>query len=132
MFSPEAQAAGDSFPLGFYLHKGKSTPAYESFRIIASLFTGEQRIETVMSDVPFDTYYGFIAPEGIMSVSLMDLPGDGCMTNWSFDNVSHGAFFENNTSNPVPEPGSLFLFGTGLIGLASIGRRMSEKVRIGV
>jgi len=38
-----------------------------------------------------------------------------------------GSFSEGTCPNPVPEPATMLLFGTGLIGLAAAGRRKLTK-----
>lgn len=42
-------------------------------------------------------------------------------TNWGL--ISHISEFGGGTGTGVPEPGSLLLLGTGLLGLAAVGRR---------
>lgn len=60
-------------------------------------------------------YHGFVAAEGegIISATIRDLPGDGGMTNFFFDDVSHGAI--------APEPATMSFLALG--GLAMLRRR---------
>lgn len=46
-------------------------------------------------------------------------------TNGDFDvqNLFVGGTFKDNTAAPVPEPGTMLLFGSGLFGLAAVGRK---------
>ncbi|UCC31032.1 MAG: PEP-CTERM sorting domain-containing protein [Phycisphaerales bacterium] len=82
------------------------------FHITVTTRDGERHIETLMSD-GHENYWGFVAPAGIESVEILDLPNDGIgMASW-FDNVSHGEI--------VPEPATLSLLALG--GLAMIRKR---------
>lgn len=41
--------------------------------------------------------------------------------------LSHITFFGTNNPDPVPEPATMFLFGTGIIGLAGAVRKRGKK-----
>ncbi len=60
----------------------------------------------------FGTLYGngFDATAGNWGMTI-----DAQLTNFNFSN--------STTAAPVPEPATMFLFGTGLIGLAGLGRK---------
>ena len=39
----------------------------------------------------------------------------------------NSVFFDNKATDPVPEPGTMFLLGTGLFGLAGLKRRKKQS-----
>jgi len=69
-------------------------------------------------------FFGFT--DAGASISSVTFTETGDFTSgrdiWGIDDVSFG-----NTNTTVPEPGSIFLFGTGLAGLAGVIRRKLAK-----
>ena len=60
------------------------------------------------------SYYGFTDSASFSSITITNLSDDA----WGQDDVSY-----STQSSTVPEPGSLALFGSGVIGLAGLLRR---------
>ena len=58
--------------------------------------------------------------EGMVALSILD--GDVTGVHWAYACGNDGG-----TAAPVPEPATMLLFGTGLIGLAAIGRKKFLK-----
>lgn len=67
-----------------------------------------------------DSFYAGFGNKGIMLVTLESLVGYD-PTNPCQNFTGEGA--KGDIAPPIPEPGSMLLFGTGLIGLIGIGRR---------
>jgi PEP-CTERM motif len=59
------------------------------------------------------TFYGFTDTAAFSSVTITDTSNDA----WGMDNVYY------STQSTVPEPGTLVMFGSGLLGLAGFVRR---------
>ena len=63
--------------------------------------------------------------EGSFSLSLLDAyTGNDIGIHWTME---CGNDYLNQTSAPVPEPATMLLFGCGLIGLATVGRKKFQK-----
>ncbi len=67
--------------------------------------------------------YGIVANNYIITVTLTGLSTLGS-NSIAIDNVNLEGCFDTVTS--VPEPATMFLFGTGLLGLAGIRRKILE------
>jgi len=61
--------------------------------------------------------------EVIDSVQFLRIPNIGQPYNTDFQCFDHVAM---KTADPVPEPTTMLLFGTGLIGLAGIRRKKKK------
>ncbi len=59
------------------------------------------------------SYYGFTDTASLSSLTITNLSNDA----WGIDDVSYGG------SSTVPEPSSLFLLGSAVLGLAGVARR---------
>jgi hypothetical protein len=59
------------------------------------------------------SYFGFTDTSSFSSLTITNLSNDA----WGIDDVSY------STASAVPEPSTLLMFGSGLVGLAGIARR---------
>lgn len=63
---------------------------------------------------------------------LFDLVGDVCLDYYGYNSVvNHNIYFGEITNasmsiSPVPEPATIFLLGTSLLGLAGLGRKIKS------
>ncbi|MBN1627508.1 MAG: PEP-CTERM sorting domain-containing protein [Deltaproteobacteria bacterium] len=69
-----------------------------------------------------------ISGSGIASITgLDDTPGNWIFTSNRAGNTGSFSMSASSASAPVPEPATMLLLGSGLVGLASVGRRKFIK-----
>ncbi|MEA2084378.1 MAG: PEP-CTERM sorting domain-containing protein [Thermodesulfobacteriota bacterium] len=71
------------------------------------------------------TYLSVKAGNGFALYYDPGASGDWNTYNLGRKGLSHLSFWITDT-NPVPEPATMFLFGTGLVGLVAIGRKIKK------
>lgn len=80
-----------------------------------------QLTDTVRSEFYWETTNSHGQPTGHEDISPF---GDG----FSYDNGQEHAFqLQGTTGDPVPEPSTMLLLGSGLLGLAGYGRKRAKK-----
>lgn len=68
-------------------------------------------------------YFGFTSTVGLSSITLTNLTNDA----WGVDDLTYNTSAATPGPSPVPEPASLILLGTGLVGVVSVCRRRSRR-----
>jgi len=87
---------------------------------------GQLEFDTVNITCPVQQFCTDFAGGGAVDVTLQGMTTD-LATLWVRGGSDTGVSIEGGSVTPVPEPGSLALFGSGLIGIASYLRRKITK-----
>jgi hypothetical protein len=100
---------GSTDAIGFYIIAASVLTTYNIF---ITTTDGQRFLEPLIFD-PNPSFRGFVSPEGITSVAVMNAFPESSI-NYSFDNVSRGQI----VAVPVPEPCTVLPFTGGLASLA--------------
>jgi PEP-CTERM motif-containing protein len=98
---------------------GLPPPTQVQFTVNYTLFGGQVFNQVFTVDTNGENFFGIEAAEGavINSVTVQGLNGT------TFQDINQWRLGGFSTPNSVPEPASLFLFGSGLVGAAGALRR---------
>jgi hypothetical protein len=102
--------------LGFRIFDGEIPQSNESITVY------DQSNNVIYTRLPSDgavTYFGIIADVPIGKVSINERAYDG-------DDVGYDDFRLGNQGAPIPEPATMLLIGSGLIGLAGLRRKFKK------
>jgi len=98
--------------IGFYMFSQSIFPS-PTYIITVTDMGGESLISPIALPGGGPAFFGFVSPDGIVSVEIDDDPADSRIRNFWFDNVSRAAI--------VPEPSALVLWLVGGCCLAAYG-----------
>ncbi len=96
-----------------------SGPRGSGMGLVLTMFDGSSSFVAPEISRTTDNFWGFTSDTGFTSLTVSAGSQLGASETYHFDNMVYGA-------SPVPEPASILLFGTGLVGLA-IGARRKKK-----
>jgi len=71
-------------------------------------------------------FFGVIADTGFSSVIVQEGTQGGNMETYYLDDLVYSYYETPNANNPVPEPGTMLLFGTGLAGVVAWRLKKSQ------
>lgn len=118
LFSRDTTSYPESFFINYELYAGNNGVDWGSKLALGTLYDNPDTDPTSNTDNDYYDHIVFNTPM-MMQYIKVSIPSG---THWS--HLSEIQVYGANGSNaPVPEPATILLFGTGLAGLAAVGRR---------
>jgi len=88
----------------------------------------DTNLNNILDDLGENDYLGLILLDGFKSVADYNLADGGDGQMWQSESaISNIAFYGTTAPNPVPEPATMLLLGSGLVGLGAFGRKRFRK-----
>lgn len=123
-YFPDASGAVLHFPnltnafAADWYDTGRDYPGLTDLDITLNFGTATLRFDDLMMNALGSGFVGFLSDEEFSFVSF-----DYDPTTIGADTVKNNALFIDNMSIATPVPAALYLFGSGLVGLYSLGRK---------
>jgi hypothetical protein len=108
----------DQSQFGFQLVGGNGGSAFIDF-----FARDGSKIDSITLNNLADAFYGFSRDQGTQDIAGISIWNNDA-AGIGIDDIRHDV---RSNINPVPEPTTMLLFGSGMAGLAAVGRRREKK-----